>query len=283
MKPSMTGCAVGLVTAPALIFAAHAYLPEELGEPRLWFAAASGVLLSSALSSLWLLLTNKTETRDDLLRRAQSGQPPSDGEAMLVTGRLRAAAPLLTAPLSGTTCVAYFYRMYRLGKALRGSSPRPQVPVYWGYASRPLAVETPSGPIAVAAPRLSVPWTSHSGSEAAERARSYLRRVTAEVCKPQSVVARDSLTQWPTDTPLDEDGGARRDWKSGDDADPASLLLEEWVLTPEAEVSVHGRWSARRNALAGGGRPGDVGPTVAMGPLSALGLAAPPSRSAHWA
>jgi hypothetical protein len=50
------------------------------------------------------------------------------------------------------------------------------------------------------------------------------------------------------------------------------------------EVSVQGRWSARRNALSGGEGAGDVPPKLALGPATALGLAAgvPPSLFASW-
>jgi hypothetical protein len=92
------------------------------------------------------------------MQKSQSAERPVDGEALLVTGRVRAAEPLLTAPLSGTRCVAYFYRMYRLGMAgpeRDSRSPREELPVYWGYASRPLIVDTRFRAFAVAAPQLS--------------------------------------------------------------------------------------------------------------------------------
>ena len=77
-----------------------------------------------------------------------------------------------------------------------------------------------------------------------------------------------------TDIGPDEDGGARRDWKSGEEnqpmtlqlrdpgggqVDPSNLHLEELVLPPDVKVSVYGQWSAARQAIAAGvgrGRPG---------------------------
>lgn len=90
--------------------------------------------------------------------------------------------------------------------------------------------------------------------------------------------------QWMSDISPDEDGSARRDWKSGEEIDPATLRLEELVLMTEVEVSVHGRWSARRNAISVGEGAGDVPAKVALGPATALGLAAgvPPSLFASW-
>ena len=62
------------------------------------------------------------------------------------------------------------------------------------------------------------------------------------------------------------------------------LRLEELVLMPEVDVSVHGRWSARRNAIARGEGGGDPPATLALGPATSLGLAAgvPPSLFASW-
>jgi hypothetical protein len=285
-KFSKVGCATFLVACPLLIVAVHRYLPQELGEAHIWFSIASGVLLATGLSSLVLLLTGRVETRGDLLQRSESAQPPADGEALLVTGRVRAAPPLLTAPLSGTLCVAYFYRMYRLGMRgpERGAQHREELPVYWGYASRPLVVDTRIRAVAVAAPQLSIPRTPHSGDEAVTRAREYVRTVAAEIRNPQRVFAGDPVMQWMADISPDEDGSARRDWKSAAEEDPATLLLEELVLIPEEEVSVHGRWSARRNAISASERAGDSPPMLALGPATALGLSAgvPPSLISSW-
>ena len=96
----------------------HRGLPLSTAEPRgsahLVFSRLGCVAGTGSEQSL-LLLTGRVETRGEVLQRSESAQPPADGEAVLVTGRVRAAPPLLTAPLSGTPCVAYFYRMYRLG------------------------------------------------------------------------------------------------------------------------------------------------------------------------
>jgi hypothetical protein len=285
-KFSKSGCVTFLVACPLLIVAVHRYLPPDLGEAHIWFSVASGVLLATGLSSLWLLLTGSVETRADVLQMSESAQPPADGEAVLVTGRVRAAPPLLTAPLSGTPCVAYFYRMYRLGMKGpdRGSSHTEELPVYWGYASRPLVVDTRIRAVAVAAPQLSLPRNRHAGDEVVTRAREYVRTVAAEVRKPQRLFAGDPVMQWMTDISPDEDGSARLDWKSEEEEDPATLLLEELVLIPEAEVSVHGRWSARRNAMWVGEGAGDVPPTLALGPATAFGVGAgvPPSLLSSW-
>jgi hypothetical protein len=282
-KFSKSGCVVFLVTCPLLIVAVHRYLPPEI-EERVWFASASGVLLAMGISSLWLLLTGSVDTRGALMQRSQGAQPPADGDTVLVTGRVRAAPPLLIAPLSETTCVAYFYRMYRLRMARpESNSPREELPVYWGYASKPLVVDTPIRAIAVAAPQLSVPRTPHSGDEAVARARDYIRTAAWEVRNPQRVFAGDPVMQWMRELSPDEDGGARRDWRSEEQEDPSTLRLEELVVIAGVEVSVHGRWSARRNAIWGEGA-GAVPTTLVLGEATALGLGAgvPPSLLSSW-
>ena len=280
-KGGKTSCAIFLVTAPLLIYALDRYLATKAVDDRLWYAAASGVLLAIGLSGLWPLVTGVAETRGDLIRRSQSGQPLDDGEWILVNGLLRTTGPLLTGPISGTPCVAFFYRMYR-----RITQPRSfteELPSYWGYASMPFTVDTPSRSIAVrAAPQLIVPRSPHLGDEATARAIESIRVTSAEVRNPRPVFAGDPVRQWMIGLSADDEGRVRHDWKSGEENDPSTLLLEESLLLPGQEVSVYGPWSARRNAIgdATGGRP----VLVTMGPPSSFGLliGVPSSRKAYW-
>ena len=87
--------------------------------------------------------------------------------------------------------------------------------------------------------------------------------------------------QWMSDISPDEDGSARRDWKSAAEEDPATLLLEELVLIPSGSVRPWPLVGAAQCHL-GGRRAGDVPATLALGPATALGLAAgvPPSLCA---
>jgi hypothetical protein len=281
-KINKAGCALFLVAAPALSVAINRYLPPATGEERAWFAVASGVLLASGLSSLWQLLSGSLETREKLLRRSESG-PVADGQTMLVSGHVRATSSPLTAPLSGTPCVAYFYRFYRRVRGLR-HEPDEELPVYWGYASRPFVVDTPRGAVAVTgAPRLSLPRTPHGGEEAVARARDYLRGVRSEVRSPRLPFAGDPVRQWMSEVAADADGSTRHDWQSGDVADLVALRLEEVALPVGAEATVYGRWSAQRDAVAAGGRNDPVALTVALSRAS-LGTAAgvPASLLGYW-
>jgi hypothetical protein len=282
-KFSLSGCALGLVAWPILGFWVYGFLPVDDARP--WFAAASGMLLAMGVSSLFLLLTGQVETREKAERRAAGTRQFADGDTVLVTGRARGAGPLLVAPISGTRCLAYFYRMYRIVVVRDG--PDQERPVYWGYASRPLTVETPSRSIPVSAPQLAIPRLARTGDAAVSRAREYVRAAAWEPRGPLPFFAGDPVLQWMTDIAPDEDGGARRDWKSDENLDRATwdpwvLRLEELVLTPGNDVTVNGRWSAGRNAVVGDGGVSGVMPRLA--PADELGLAggAPPSLLASW-
>jgi hypothetical protein len=281
-KFSKSGSAVFLVAGVVLTVVVHRHLPPGTGEAHTWFSVASGALLASGLSSLWLLLSGRVETRGGLVERSQGVQPIVDGEAVVATGRVRAAPPFLTAPLSGLSCVAYFYRIYYLRKYTKGHNE--EVPVYWGYASKLLVVDTPSRSFTIAAPQLSIPRTAHRGDEAVARAREYIRTVAADLRRPRPFFAGDPVMQWMRDITPDEDGSARRDWKSAEQFDPATLQLEELVLTSGTEVSVHGRWSEQRRAIWTDEAASDVPPTLTLGPPTTLGLAArgAPPLAAYW-
>jgi hypothetical protein len=285
-KFSKSGCLVFLVACPLLIVWAHGYLPPEVGDERPWFAAAAGVLLAMGVSSLFLLLTGQVETREKATRRAEGGGSFADGDTVLVTGRARAAEPLLVAPISGTRCLAYFYRMYRVVNSPRRMPE--ERPVYWGYASLPLAVETPSRSVPVSAPQLALPRHARTGDASISRAREHVRAASWEPRGPQPFFAGDDALQWMMDIAPAADGSARRDWKSDevdlDPAllDPAELRLEELVLTPGNDVAVNGRWSAERNTVVGDGGSSGAMPRLAPTDELGVGAGAPPSLLASW-
>jgi hypothetical protein len=277
-KGARTSCILLLVGCPAFIFVVHRYLPAELGDARIWFSVTAGTLLATGLSSLGLLLAGRVETSADLIERSQTAALV-DGEMALVTGRLRASAPLLTAPISGTPCVAYFYRMYKVVRSATTDTSE-EIPAYWGYASIPFVVEMSSRSMAVrGAPLFVVPRTLLRGDEAVASAREFIRTASATARNPRVVFAGDPVQQWMSGLSSSEDGSARHDWKSDQD-DPSSLNLEESLLLPNGEVSVHGPWSARRNAIATDAGRGEV--RVAPGRPSELGGLVPRSGTTYW-
>ena len=103
---------VGLLTMAIDGFTGQA-VPPVL---RPWAALVAAALLVLGASNLWHLLRGYGRgdaSRDVLLARARTGEPPSGGGPMVVTGVARCDGPPLRAPLTGTECIAYQYRMYR--------------------------------------------------------------------------------------------------------------------------------------------------------------------------
>jgi hypothetical protein len=136
---------------------------------------------------------------------------------MLATGLVRPLTTPLTAPFSGTPCVGYRYRMYFIPRRIvsmnvePGSRKGEMVPVCWGYASRPFALDRPSRRMRVLAiPRFDCPATG-LGDEALPRAREFLRTTTFEPMSAQPLRAFATAFEQFEGTLTDEDDEARRD------------------------------------------------------------------------
>jgi hypothetical protein len=264
-----------LITGPLLILAIYRYLPPETGNARLWFAVAAGTLIATGINNVLLLLFGKLETSESLLAKSQGAR--EDGKPVLAHGRLNPLAPLLSAPISGTPCAAYFYRMYKIVHRTKGGYE--EVPVYWGYASIPFVVESLPRSVPVhAATEFQVPRTPLTGDEAIARAREFIRLTPAADKTPRPFFAGDPVRQWMTDVSVADDGRASHHWKSDND-DPASLTLEESLLLSDVEVSIYGLWSAQRNAVVGTGTRRAL---LALGPPSRIVGLVPQSHTANW-
>jgi hypothetical protein len=186
------------------------------------------------------------------------------------------------APLSQTPCVAYTYRMYRVGQET--SRGRSEVPVYWGYASRPFAVDGPTSRTRVlAVPRLLDKARIQTGTTVVERARGVVRATHFEEVQWNTLGVVGTVFATAREMFTDEDGEARHDWRrAGDDTDPSDLILEEAVLPVSGQASVHGTWSAERGAIVAGGDPSAAfGVSAALGPPDNLGDTLPHSTVAY--
>jgi hypothetical protein len=188
-----------------------------------------------------------------MLDRARSGRFPDDGEPIIATGRVRPLTEPLVAPLSGTPCVGYWYRMYY---TVRGSDDgMVTVPVYWGSAARPFALESPAGPVRVmAVPLMAEGLRIHQGESAVERARVWIHTTRLEPVAMKVVGELKTVFDSARDVFTDADGESRHDWKRQDDErDPGDLILAEQVLPVDEEASVYGTWSRDRGAVVAGG------------------------------
>jgi hypothetical protein len=283
------GCAAQLLLFAGVSAAGYLLMTPGVrnADVRLGFALVSGLFLTVGLSSFWSLLRGHGRgegSRATLLRRARTGEPAPDGGPVIATGAVRSLSLPLNAPLSGIPCVAYSYRMFRETRSTEGD--RRQEPVYWGYASKPFALD---GAVArtrvLAVPQFAAPAERHSGGPALERARRWIRNTPFEEVRGDMLGVVGTAFSMAHEIFTDEDGEARRDWnRHGDERDPADLLLEESVLPVGAAASVHGTWSAERGAIVAGGDPAiGAGVSVVLGPPEELGGALPHSTGAYLA
>jgi hypothetical protein len=238
-------CAVVGIAALQLLPAAPSGDPAP---PRM-FAAAIGLFGGLGLQSFYHLARGFGRGRNSLasiLARAGRNTPPVNGEPIIATGTIRTERPL-TSPIGGVPCVAYDYRMYTVRSV--GGGKANQVPVYWGYAAQPFAIDAPS----ISYPVASVPLPPGkaaplAGDDVLKRARSYVRSTGWETVEFGMLGTMDTVFQRVGD---DARSGTRRDFAlANEDApDVAALTLEETVLPVGATASGFGRWSSRLGAI----------------------------------
>lgn len=257
---------------------------------RPWLGAAAALCFTLALGVVWswvMRLARGGESRPAILARAAAGDlPASDGPAV-VSGRVRPSGAPLHAPLSGTACVAYMYRMYYETEAPTRRR-RIEVPVYWGFACRPFLVDTPAHAVRVlAVPRLVDTPQRRGTAEDAERARQH---VAATRFEEASGLLGAAATAFATAGTMfcTDDGEERRDWKAtGTARDPGTLLLEETVLPVGASAAVAGAWLSERRAIVPStDASGSPVVTVTTGPVETLlskADVAPPSGTSAFA
>lgn len=227
---------------------------------RPWVGVAAGLQFTLAAGALWTAvsgLLRRGGSRAAILERATAGTVPDEDGPVLVTGTVRAATQPLRAPISGTPCVAYTYRMFFETRNHKGR--REEVPVYWGLASRPFIVDTRARAVRV----MAVPWivdeaARRSGADMVLRARQYIATTRFEEATGL-LGALGTAVSTVRVLFTDDDGEHRADYKStGTERDPGALLLEETLLPVGASASVAGTWLASQGAMqtasgAGGG------------------------------
>jgi hypothetical protein len=170
---------------------------------------------------------------------------------LVATGTVRLDAAFgepLIAPLSGTPCAAYLYRMYYITSNV--TTRRKEVPVYWGTACVPFRIESAARSVRVAAvPALSDAETKMETESHMARAREYIANTRFEFA---SGIAGAIGSAFAIVNAMlgEENKQYRRDWTSKEQAvDPATLRLEETVLAIGAMASVVGPWSASHRAI----------------------------------
>ncbi|MBK5258975.1 MAG: hypothetical protein JJE51_05230 [Thermoanaerobaculia bacterium] len=279
-KPSpggkiLKGCIPLLALFGAVAVAVYLIVPSRVPPGfRVAASVAAAVFISLGLSSFWSLARgfgSGEKSRAALVRRAATGETPDDNEPILATGTVRSLSRPLVAPISGTECVSYIYNMFYW--TLDSRRRRIKVPVYWGYASQPFAVDTASSRRTVRA----MPQMKHSaeefpGSAAVERADAIIRSETFEEVDPNPVATVGTVFAAVNEMFTDEDGFTSRHWKrKGDERGAGELKLEETVLPAGATASVLGTWSAARGAIVPDlGSSGHIGVNATTGPADEL-------------
>jgi hypothetical protein len=252
------GCAGFLVVLAAVIIAADRVagpaLPPEL---RYAVVVPAGLLLALGLSNVWSLLRgygSGARSRGAVLEQAHRGEAPSQDGPIVATGVARAEGQPLQAPISGVECVAYQYRLYIL--QWRHKRRRDEVPIYWGYASRPFRIDSPTQAFRiVAVPQLADEMTPHDSADAKTRAKAYVAATRFEPKRAMIGVLSTVATSFK-ELAAEPSGEVRRDWMAEDtNIGVDALRLEETVVPVGATVSVAGRWSAERRAIV----PGQIG------------------------
>ena len=265
-----SSCLVFLVFAALAWFGITRLLAAVPDPPRNIFVGVTTFFVALGAFSFWGLLTgggNSQHSRKALIRRSESGGMPADGEPIISSGIVRAEGEPLTAPISGTPCVAYFYRMYYWKDSLT-SSGQIQVVVYCGLASRPFALDGRTKVCRVAAaPRLQAEPAVLTGEAARRAARSWVDSTT--FIAQENAVLSSVATAFNIAGEMlsDEDGATRRDWRlAGVNRDVDQLILEEMVVPVGQQAAVCGTWSQTRNAIVSGdGLNGVLGVTVSSG------------------
>lgn len=251
------GCLINLLLIAGIAFLIEQRLGANFDAAlRPWAAIVAAVLFTLSLGAGWTLVASGRSggSRSAILDRAARGEVPAGDGIVLASGTVRPAAGALVSPFGGVNCVAYLYRIW--DEPARGAhgERRREEPHYWGFASRPFVVETPSRAIRVmAVPQLLDPPRRCTTPEELQQARRWVRETRFDTKAP-GVLGAVGTVFGIVDTLLnDDDGEARGDWSIGEHAaDPGSLRIEEIAVPVGAAVSVVGPWSAERHAIVPG-------------------------------
>ncbi|MEO5819217.1 MAG: hypothetical protein ABIT71_01820 [Vicinamibacteraceae bacterium] len=246
------GCLGTTAVCAALGYWAYRNLPAvkpDASAVPLIFAGLIGLFGGLGLTSLYYLIRGHgrgPESRHVLEARARTDGPPQDGKLIIATGTVRSDRPLVS-PIGGVPCAAYDFRMFTARRSSKGLPE--QVPVYWGYAGHPFALDSASRRYPVA----SVPfftWESDAltDDDARDRARAFVRATGWETVEYGLLGTLDTVFRRVGEDSLT---GVRRDFALAyDDAPDVALLnLEERVLPLDATASAFGAWSGSLGAI----------------------------------
>ena len=242
MPQAVVGCAMALVGWLALAATCSALLQWQ------WGAALSDTLGVSALAGLaaWaalnLLHAAWQAWRDRaVIAAGSSAAAPADGARVVLVGVIEALGPTLRAPLDGSACVAYDYRISqylgrgrhsRLVTHARGSALTPSVIVTRSGRHRLLTVPDLQGSEACATP--------------ADQLAAFRRHARSARFIGADAAAQELQARW-----TDDDGAYGSDvaYAPLEQLDLAQCLPTQQHIRPGAAVCAIGHYSVARGGL----------------------------------
>lgn len=246
MKHAAVGCLVGLGGWLAVVAAISALLQWRLQQPlvdTLGVSALAGLVGWAALNLLhaaWQAWRERAA-----ITSGRAGQAPADGARVVLVGTLEALdaqqAPL-RAPLDGSACLAYDYRITED----RGSGRRRVILTHFrGSALVPSVIVTRSGRhrlLTVPDLQASPPTTPSSRHIAAFEAYARATNFT----RSDKAAAQELVDRW-----TDDDGAYRADvcFTPLDKVDLSRCMLAQQQVRPGAPVCVIGFYSSARGGL----------------------------------
>lgn len=233
--------AVYLIGAAAIAVAVYRRFPEA--KPAAFAALIGGFFLWLGLA--YLVGIRKKIVEGGVINRALSGVPPRDGESIAAIGRITPTSGSLTAPFSGTPCVAYKYEV-------TVSSGEDSTTLYDGFALTPSVIQGRSSSVRLLAwPEMKVKTDYLSGDAVERNARDYIAHT--EFQQPALSNIRAALSDMMA-VARDDDGNVRYDRRGGrgdgSGTDLRNARFTEQLLRPGEPVCVTGgRYSAQRGGI----------------------------------
>ena len=242
MKHAAVGCLMGLggwlllalAWAGLLQWRYEAPLTETVGVSTL--AGLVSYVSLSLLHAAWQAWRERAA-----ITSGRAGVPPADGKRAVLVGTIKALGPLLRAPLDGTACVAYDYRITED----RGSGRRRMIITHFrGTGLAPCEIVTDSGRhrlLTVPDLQTSAPATPSSGHIAA-----FERFARETTFTGAGAAAKELVARW-----TDDDGAYRSDvsYLPLASIDLTRCMLAQQQVRAGAQVCAIGWYSKDRGGL----------------------------------
>jgi hypothetical protein len=261
------GCLIGIVFLAALFAGYYYVLTPRVEWPGNAFLSGFGAIFTGLfISGIFGILRAYRDARR--LRGASSNAVGTfkDGEMVAVAGAIRPLDAPLTAPFSGTPCVAYDYDIVHIAhrSTSDGTETYEQHDIS-GLALTPSIIETPTGGVRLLSFAMleEFPRQLQNSPSAQDRARDYVARTTF---KPMGLTKVFTAFGALSEALTDEDGAVRMDWRMNDgEINYSQATIRERLVLPGQQVNAVGKYSSDKRGLIAEGmtsliqlRPGDA-------------------------